>query len=240
MKCLTAEEEYIRFRYRCTKKEGYCKQCAIHRRNLYFSKMMRRYEATSEAIKRLSLWTIGTFLVDSEPNRILMEEYWQLFRKVMNKNTDWNPLTRVLEIGPRGRRLHLHILVMGYASRKFVRAEWSRITKTAMPNVDLREIKSYTDNIVRILWYAAKYVSKSSAKYSWLGLWYGKYTREKSKDSKQCAHYRFWVIKEYYDDHQTVLDPNFIKEEIRFDYGRGVWVVKYKNEQTTKVRKNDP
>lgn len=227
LQCVQSEDLIIYVPYRCTRKEQYCIECKRHRRAVLFAKLMERW-GLNEQITRLGFGTIGTNWKDTARNRVRLSEAWQLFRKIMNKNTKWNPLFKVVEKGKKGY-LHIHFLYQSYVHREFVREEWSRITKITKPHVWLQEVHFKYDNIVRTLWYVTKYVTKEASAYSWLGDFYGKYSKDKIKDSTQCAHFRFWYIREGVDLYtvQGTLDRSFIAGSVRFNYRKHVWEVKY-------------
>ena len=192
------------------------------------AKLVQRW-LSNDTVDRVSFWTLGTNLKDTPPNRVTIEEYWQRFRKIMNKYTEWGPLFRVVETGTKGKRLHLHILVQDYVEREYVLKVWVRITKLPKPHVWLGEVRNKYVNIVRTLWYASKYVSKEATTYSWLGEFYGKYSQDKEEDlDSNGPEWKFWnIVRGQEEGSQTTLNGEFIATSIRYNYRKTVWEVKY-------------
>ena len=191
-------EHFIHIPYRCTKKERYCSGCRTYRRAVLFAKLMERWQKNAH-INEIAFWTLGTGLIDNAPNRTTIEEYWQLFRKLANKNTEWGPLFRVVESGSKGKRLHLHLLVQGYVHRDIVLKMWRGITGIEKPHVWLGRVRFEYDNIVRTLWYVSKYVTKEAGRYSWMGDFYGKYSKLKAEKQPNDPDWKFWMIIEGWD-----------------------------------------
>ncbi len=187
--------------------------------------------STNEHIRDVAFGTLGTNLKDSALNRLQVEEWWQLIRKYLNKNTDWSPLFRVVEKGSKGGYLHIHFLYQNYVNQGWLKVQWARTTKIKDPHVDLRRVQKKHVNIVHTLWYTTKYVTKESSKYSWLGEFYGKYSRDKPDKDADAPEWRFWNIVEGIPETvPSTLDKGYIAESIQFNYGTNLWEVKYKYE----------
>lgn len=151
---------------------SFCKGCSDRRRRKLIYKAMNRYVQVKKPGDKFVLWTLGTSLLDTEENLKLIKKYWSQFRKKFHKYyrakyEKWEPLVYCIEPGSEGRRLHLHIVVRGFAYQKFVLKLWRGITKEKS-NVNFETSHTKATSAENAFRYVAKYVAKGYS-YYWLG-----------------------------------------------------------------------
>ena len=83
----------------------------------------------------------------------------------MNTRGDWSPIFRVVESGSRGKRLHIHFLNVGKLKFDIVKNAWRALTQENS-NVNFSKVTGSNTPV----YYVMKYLTKSQAKYSFLGV----------------------------------------------------------------------
>lgn len=157
---------------RCSIKDGLCDSCQDYRRDRFVAMCMRRaqYYHTNTNVQ---LWTLGTDMKDTKTNKEILYKYWRKFSMRINVYSKrigfkYSPLVYVFESGSKGDRLHIHFLHHGFLSHLFVLNLWRSITRQKS-NVNYSALDHLS--VIVVIWYLAKYVSKSLERYYWLGNW---------------------------------------------------------------------
>lgn len=149
---------------------GECPWCDFIRVQSVAKEFKRRMEECDEEIKSLNMWSLGTSLSDTPSNRKILLDWWRVFTRRLDRDTEWSPIFRVVETGRRGF-LHFHVVCSRYISHAKVLRIWRSITGEAS-NVHVsgspngRNVKPLVD-------YLIKYLSKEGSTYRWMGSLYG-------------------------------------------------------------------
>ncbi len=183
-----------------------CDNCGIHRRMVILAKLYSRYnEPGSKSIRSIVMWTIGTSLKNTDVGRKTLSAYWKYFRARMNKKADWDPLFRVVEIGTKGKRLHIHFLNSGYLLQHDVLTAWREVTRENS-NVEFSKRDMPAKYAFR---YVAKYLSKDASKYTFLGKWYGK---RKNLNKSECfEHGESFIYYQSVEDKKGMVGQTTIE-----------------------------
>lgn len=155
---------------RCTLHEMFtakCKPCQEHRISVIIAKAMNRYKQIARKDDDIVLWTVGTNLMDSPGNRIIIREYWGRFIRSLRHKSTFDPLMNILEAGSKGNRLHFHFIARGYQKHQDVLNIWRRITNSkSNVNYSKRYGKRSALNAFA---YLAKYAAKQGQRYYFMG-----------------------------------------------------------------------
>ncbi len=124
---------------------------------------------SGDIVEQAILWSLGSSKRDTGAERAALGHSWELFRTWMNEYSDWKPIFRVVEVGARGKRLHIHFIATSYIDHEVVLEAWrSAVGESA--NVNFSYIAGTRSE--DILGYLVKYLTKDGCKYSWLGSFY--------------------------------------------------------------------
>lgn len=167
---------------RCPRWRG-CPLCEARWIRALYGKFFGRVEQSGVALDRAIMWTLGTSLKDSPENRRILARYWTRFRKHMNKYQQWDPVFRVVEAGSKGKRLHIHLVLVSQTTHAIVLKQWRKITGE-------RSNVNFTAPVhsghLGLLRYLLKYLTKQGTRYYWLGALYN--AHPEPYDGVVCEH----------------------------------------------------
>lgn len=149
---------------------GACPWCDFIRVENISKEFERRLDVCNQRIQSLNMWSLGTSLKDTAYNRQVLLGWWRVFSRRLDRDTEWLPLFRVVEVGRRGY-LHIHCICGAFVAHEKVLRIWRSITGEASNvNVSGSGRNREPRTLIR---YLVKYLSKQGSAYRWLGPLYG-------------------------------------------------------------------
>lgn len=132
-------------------KSYFCRSCAEIKKMNYHDRVKQGLK--KETWRFVTLTTVNHY-DDSQKNLLLIEEAWNRFRTLINKNDEHLKYVKVVEIGKNGM-VHLHILINRYIPKVFLKYYWFRYTGAF--KVDITLVQSYQNAVD----YICKYLTKT-------------------------------------------------------------------------------
>lgn len=165
-------ETYIR----CRK----CENCQKWKIRVWVAKCITRFISNCENVTQVYMWQLGTNWNDTVENRERIYTAFTKLRKRLNKRSvEWNllpqyekfkPLLWVMEVGSKGGKLHIHMVVEDWIDIKMLKLDWSELTGIETPYVSYTDPKDYErSSPLSAMIYLSKYLSKDIKNYYWMG-----------------------------------------------------------------------